>query len=167
MVDYFSKLVVLYPSQKTPTSKEFVRALLPRVSIFGVPKEIRIDGGSQFTSQLSSDLCSWLGYCHVVAVAYHPQANGLVERNKELLNHLRSLVYKKRIRDVWSYYLPLVQRILNYTVDGSMVTGMVEMSKTIWSSFEKGKQRWLGLPESFQKRISENEQRMGEKSVKK
>jgi len=31
-------------------------------------------------------------------------------------------VYEKRIRDVWSYYLPLVQRILNYTVDGSIGT---------------------------------------------
>ena len=76
------------------------------------------DGGSQFTSQLSSDLCSLLGFDHLVIVAYHSQANGLVERrNKELSNHLRSLVYEKRIRDVWSYYLPLVQRILNYTID--------------------------------------------------
>ncbi len=56
-------------------------------------------------------------------MAYRPQANGLVERrNKELLNHLRSLVYEKRIRDNWSYYLPLVQRILNYTIDGSIGT---------------------------------------------
>ncbi len=70
------------------------------MSIFGVPKEIRTDGGSQFTSQLPSDL-SLLGYHHLIVVAYHPQANGLVERrNKELLNHLRSLVYEKRIRDV-------------------------------------------------------------------
>ena len=38
------------------------------------------------------------------------------------LNHLRSLVYKKRIRDVWSYYHPLAQRILNYTIDGSIET---------------------------------------------
>ena len=31
-------------------------------------------------------------------------------------------MYEKRIRDVWSYYLPLVQRILNYTIDGSIGT---------------------------------------------
>ena len=56
-------------------------------------------------------------------MTYHQQANGLVERrNKELLNHLRSLVYEKRIRHVWSYYLPLVQRILNYIVDESIGT---------------------------------------------
>ena len=33
---------------------------------FGVPKEIRTDGGSQFSSQLSSDLSSLLGYHHLV-----------------------------------------------------------------------------------------------------
>ena len=40
----------------------------------------------------------------------------------ELLNHQRSLVYEKRIRDLWSYYLPLVQRILNNTINGSIGT---------------------------------------------
>ena len=71
------------------------------MSIFGVPKEILTDGGSQFTSQLSSDLCSLLGYHHLVVVAYHSQVNGLVEsRNKAVLNHLQSLVYENRIRDV-------------------------------------------------------------------
>ena len=95
IVDNFSKLVGLYPARST-TSKEFVHALLQWVSIFGVPKEICTDGGSQFSSQLSSDLASLLVYNHLVIVEYHPQANGLVERrNKELPNHLLSLVYEK------------------------------------------------------------------------
>ena len=90
IVEYFSKRV----AQNT-TSKEFVRALLQWVSIFGVPREIRTDGGSQFTSQLSSDLCPLSGYHHLVVVAYHPQENDLVERrNKQLLNHLRSWCMK-------------------------------------------------------------------------
>ena len=70
MVDNFSKLVGLYPARNT-TSKEFVHALLQWVSIFGVPKDIRTDGGRQFSSQLSSDLVSLLGYDHLVIVAYH------------------------------------------------------------------------------------------------
>ena len=78
IMDNFS-LIGLYPAQNT-TSKEFVHALLQWVSIFGVPKEIRTNGGSQFSSQLSSDLASLLGYDHLVIVAYRPQGNGLVER---------------------------------------------------------------------------------------
>ena len=79
IVDKFSKLVGLYPAQNT-TSKEFVGVLLQWVSIFGVPKEIRTYGGSQFTSLISSDLCPLLDYYHLVVVEYYPQANGLVER---------------------------------------------------------------------------------------
>jgi len=122
IVDNFSKLIGLYPAKST-TSKEFISALLQWVSIFGVPKEIRSDGGSQFTSKMAADIRSLLHYDHLVVVAYHPEANGIVERRiKEVMKHLRALVYEKRIRDSWSHYLPLVQRIINYTVDGSIGT---------------------------------------------
>ena len=40
----------------------------------------------------------------------------------ELGAHLRALVYEYRIKSEWSHYLPLVQRIINYTVDGSIAT---------------------------------------------
>ena len=43
-------------------------------------------------------------------------------RMKEVGAHLRALVYEHRIKAEWSHYLPLVQRILNYTVDGSIGT---------------------------------------------
>ena len=43
-------------------------------------------------------------------------------RMKEVGAHLRALVYEYRIKSEWSHYLPLVQRILNYTVDGSIGT---------------------------------------------
>ena len=31
-------------------------------------------------------------------------------------------MFEDRIREVWSFYLPSVQRILNYSVDGSIGT---------------------------------------------
>jgi hypothetical protein len=40
----------------------------------------------------------------------------------ELMKHLRALVFEKRIKEVWSEYLPLVQRIFNYSIDGSIGT---------------------------------------------
>jgi hypothetical protein len=36
------------------------------------------------------------------------------------MKHLRALVYSRDIKDDWSSVLPLVQRILNYTKDGSI-----------------------------------------------
>ena len=41
---------------------------------------------------------------------------------KEVLTHLRALVYEFRIKDDWSHHNPLVQRIINYTSDGSIGT---------------------------------------------
>ena len=36
------------------------------------------------------------------------------------MKHLRALVFEKRIKENWSHYLPLAQRIINYSVDGSI-----------------------------------------------
>ena len=42
--------------------------------------------------------------------------NGLVERqNKEVLRHLRNIIFDRRLASKWSKYLPLVQRVLNST----------------------------------------------------
>ena len=91
VVHNFFKLIGLYPAKNT-TSKDNVGALLQWVSIFGVPKEIRRDGGSQFTSKLAMGLATLLRNKHFVVVAYHPQANGIVERRmKEVMS---SLVFK-------------------------------------------------------------------------
>ena len=43
-------------------------------------------------------------------------------RMKEVGAHLRALVYEYRIKSEWSQFLPLVQRIINYAVDGSIGT---------------------------------------------
>ena len=41
---------------------------------------------------------------------------------KEVLTHLRALVYENRIKEHCSHYLPLVQKTLIYTSDGSIGT---------------------------------------------
>ena len=40
----------------------------------------------------------------------------------EVMKHLRALVFEKRIKENWSHYLPLAQRIINNSVDGSVGT---------------------------------------------
>ena len=57
------------------------RALLRGwVSRFGCPVTITSDRGPQFTSALWAGLSESLGMNHVKTTAYHPQANGMVER---------------------------------------------------------------------------------------
>jgi hypothetical protein len=56
-----------------------------------------------------------------VITPYYPEANGMVERqNAEVVKHLRALVLSRKVMYQWSTYLPLVQRILNFTKHGSL-----------------------------------------------
>lgn len=52
---------------------------------------------------------------HEFTIPYSKEENSIVERaNKEVMRHLRAIVYDSRIKDTWSMdYLPLVMRILN------------------------------------------------------
>jgi hypothetical protein len=122
IIDNFSKFCGLYATVNV-TSVDFMEALLQWIGLFGAPKRIRTDQGTQFTSKLAEDMSAFLKYDHLKIVAYSPQANGLVERrNAELGKHLRALCLDRRVETKWSYYLPLVQRILNFTIDGSTGT---------------------------------------------
>ena len=85
--------------------------------------QVITNNGSQFTSKLSEDLSALLGYKHLGVVPYRPQANGLAERRmKEVMKYLHALSVEKRIIENRSHYLPLSQRIINYSVDGSIGT---------------------------------------------
>jgi hypothetical protein len=122
IVDNFSKFINLFPTRST-TAIEFVSALVKHMGTFGIPKSIRTDGGTQFTASVCQEISTLLKYEQLVIVPYHPQANGLIERrNAEIMKHLRILVFNRDIGDSWSNVLPLVQRILNYTKDGSINT---------------------------------------------
>jgi len=72
---------------------------------------------------MAQSLSEMLHFKHIVIVAHRTQTNGIVERrNQEIMKHLRALVMEKRIKEEWSSALPLVQRIMNYSIDGSIGT---------------------------------------------
>ena len=57
----------------------------------GVPEQITSDRGPQFTSQLWTNVCELMGMSVNHTSAYHPQANGLVERlHRRLKEALRA-----------------------------------------------------------------------------
>ena len=75
------------------------------VSRFGVPEDLTSDRGAQFTSEVWASLCQRLGVRQHLTTAYHPQANGLVERfHRQLKDALRA-----RLAGVaWAEHLPWV-----------------------------------------------------------
>ncbi|XP_046605026.1 uncharacterized protein LOC124297759 [Neodiprion virginianus] len=54
--------------------------MLSWIAHFGIPLRITSDLGGQFESNLFKKLSELLGFKHKRTTAYHPQANGLVER---------------------------------------------------------------------------------------
>jgi len=77
---------------------------------FGLPEQIHSDQGSQFESQLMKDLCFLWGVNQSRTTPYHPQGNGVVERNNRMLgDSLRSLLLD-RGQEEWDLMLPQVMR---------------------------------------------------------
>jgi hypothetical protein len=89
---------------KTMTAVTCADAFLSTwVSRFGVPATITTDRGAQFTSEVWRLLCLKLGSKHVMTTAYHPQANGMVERvHRQLKEALRA----RQAGADWLQHLP-------------------------------------------------------------
>ncbi len=75
------------------------------IARFGVPASITSDRGTQFASEVWAHMCEVLGIQHRMTTAYHPQANGLVERfHRQLKSSLRA----RLCGPDWASHLPWV-----------------------------------------------------------
>ncbi|BHF67819.1 hypothetical protein SprV_0301084800 [Sparganum proliferum] len=104
-VDRFTRWpeAIPLPDVAAPT---IVKAFLSRwVAIFGAPSTITTDHGAQFESHLFQSLLSFLGCTRIRTTAYHPAANGMVERfHRQLKAFLRAADDPEN----WTEHLPLV-----------------------------------------------------------
>ncbi|BHF80747.1 hypothetical protein SprV_0702387700 [Sparganum proliferum] len=73
-------------------AETIVKAFVSRwVAIFGAPSMITTDRGAQFESTLFQTLLNFLGCTRIRTTAYHPAANGMVERfHRQLKSALRA-----------------------------------------------------------------------------
>lgn len=75
------------------------------VSRFGVPATVTTDRGRQFESSLFNQLTAILGTTRVRTTAYHPAANGLVER---FHRQLKAALRAQPVPEAWVDNLPIV-----------------------------------------------------------
>jgi hypothetical protein len=105
MVDRSSRWLEAIPlvdMDDSTCADAFIAAWVAR---FGVPGRLTSDCGTQFTSALWGNVCNQLGIAHSTTTAYHPQANGMVERaHRQLKDALKS----RLAGPAWPQHLPWV-----------------------------------------------------------
>lgn len=70
------------------TARSVVKALTQFISVFGIPKVIQSDQGSNFSSHLFAQVLRQLNVHHNRASAYHAQSQGALERFHQTLKSL-------------------------------------------------------------------------------
>ena len=118
IVDYFTKWIMAIPieNQEAVTiASKFVEKF---VSVFGVPRQIHSDQGSNFESQVFKEMCQILGVDKTRTTPYRPQSDGLVERNQRTIQAMLSKFVASSQRD-WDNYLPILTLAYNASVQES------------------------------------------------
>ncbi|GFW47677.1 uncharacterized protein TNCV_2828691 [Trichonephila clavipes] len=83
---------------------------------YGIPHHLISDNGTQFVSAVMQQICYLLNIHQSLIPVYHPQANLVERKNRDLKPRLAILVQDKH--DCWSEKLPFIHFALNRT-DGS------------------------------------------------
>ena len=111
VVDHFSKFHTLFPLT-SKYGRECAEKFIERfVSIYGLPKIIQSDNGSEFVNTVMESVgIIWPGetsYIH--GRPYHPQSQGLVEQAHTTIRTMLSVKEKNTNSTNWSSWLPEIQ----------------------------------------------------------
>ncbi len=88
-------------------TKAVVKELIKFCSIFGLPKVIQTDQGSNFTSHIFEQTVQELGVEHRLSSAYHPESQGALERFHQTLKSMMRAYCIESGKD-WAEGLPLL-----------------------------------------------------------
>jgi transposase InsO family protein len=122
IIDCFTRWVELYAVPDV-TALSAANALLDHTGRFGEPNQVLSDNGTQYVNELIKEFTKLIDSEHIRTLAYSKEENSIVERaQKEVLRHLRAIIFDKNIVHKWSKCLPFIQRIINSTVESSIGT---------------------------------------------
>ena len=114
LVDYYTRWVEIFPMRTASApviARLFRKEILTR---WGVPDFILSDRGSQFISNLFTELCKNWTVAPKLTTAYHPQTNLTVRVNRNLKCMISSYIEENHRK--WDQYLPEFRFALNSAI---------------------------------------------------
>jgi transposase InsO family protein len=133
-IDCFTRYIELYPVKEINAITS-ATCLLDWFTRYGATSEITHDNGTSFINETVRELIKLAGSQSKISTAYSKEENPIVERaNKEVMRHLRNIIFDENVINTWSSHTPLVRRIMNSSVHAS--TGFTPASLMFGNSID-------------------------------
>ena len=114
MIDHFTKYAEAVPCITASVEETCDHLINTWIARHGCPNTFQLDNGTAFVGELTKELMRRSQVAQAHSTTYHPQTNGLVERqNRTLVSMMR--VYCSRYMTDWDRYLPQVMGAYNST----------------------------------------------------
>ena len=114
MIDHFTKYAEAAPCMTASAEETCDHLINVWIARHGCPITFQSDNGKAFVGDLTKELMKRSQVAQAHSTTYHPQTNGLVERQtRTLVSMLR--VYSSRYMDDWDKHLPQVMGAHNST----------------------------------------------------
>jgi len=111
--DELSKYTIAIPIEQqdaVTVAKAFVEEIVLK---FGIPQMILIDQGSNFMSEIFTNVCMLLKIKKIKRTAYHPESNGALRGLRVLVEYLRCFILEDQSN--WDKWLPYATFVFNTT----------------------------------------------------
>ena len=118
IIDHFSKYARACPVKEFTAKEAAIELLNNWILDFGPPEILQSDRGSQFESELFNHLLDQWQITRTHSTPYHPQSNGLVERQNRTLVGMLRVMCSKYQRD-WAIHAKKAAYAYNITKHAS------------------------------------------------
>ncbi|KAJ8019449.1 hypothetical protein HOLleu_41054 [Holothuria leucospilota] len=128
-------------------ARTVLQALLKFFTLFGLPKEIQSDQGSNFMSTVFQQILYELGIDQIKSSAYHPESQGALERFHQTLKNMLKTYCHDNERD-WDEGIPFVMFAARESIQESLGFSPFELvlGHTVRGPLKLLKEKWLSDP---------------------
>ena len=144
IADYFTKWTQAFTirdQEATTVANAMVEGV---VALFGVPRLLQSDKGSNFESNVFREMCKVLGIDKTRTTTRRPQSDGMVERSMKTIKEMLTAFVDKNQKN-WDQYLPLLMMAYRSSVHES--TGVSPSSMMLGREITLPVDLVLGVPE--------------------